>query len=975
PRRAGVSSFGFGGVNAHVVIEEYVAPERTAAAPAAKGPALVVLSAKTEERLREQATNLLAALSAFEECDLVDIAWTLQVGRDAMEERLAVVVTTLVELEEKLAAFVAGGEGIAGLYRGQVKRNREALSVFAADEDMAQTLDSWVAKGKYGKLLDLWVKGVAVQWEGLYGAAKPRRVALPTYPFAPERYWVPQGAKKATASASSVEVLHPGWRDEALFAVAGEEGESGSIDLCSEDGEVRLRLSGLAPSLAPSELDELEESALATATTEAAIASEDSEAVETLLFEEVWQAAPLQGGAAAGAGVVVCLAARAETQAALSAALGERRVVFVAPEDEAGVDGVRVRRDDAASYAAAFAQIGHEHGGVDAVLYLWAAEGAAAVADAAPIVLSLQAVAASQMKPRRVLLAAPWGEDVDRSHADSWIGFERSVGMVLGGTAVTPLYVAGTATAPDWAALIAVELGAARSRAALYRDGVRHELRVRPVPLVAGETLLKQGGVYLITGGLGGLGLLLARHLASAWDARLVLTGRSTLDDPRVREKLASLGEQRALYVPADVADAAAMIEVVRLCRERFGRLDGVIHAAGLEERGSLLEADVAEFAAVLAPKVAGTLALERALAGEALDFVCHFSSSSAILGDFGSCAYAVANRFQMARTADAGSATRTVAINWPLWAEGGMGLGSASSASLYLKSSGQEALASAEGLALFEQLLKQPGSQRLVLRGRPGRVRRFIRLEQGPATSATLSVAGGGGRRVEMRGLSVAECVVWDLKQQASRILKVRREHLTVDDNLAEFGFDSIGLAEFAAVLGRHWSVAMTPSVFFAHPTLERLCNYLLAEHAAVLEAFYSAEAEAPAMPVASKPLAAKSAKARAVVRHTTATRYSEPIAIIGMSGRFPQSRSVEEMWTILAEGREAVGPAPADREGGWAGTGCRAGFVPGVSEFEPLFFEISPREAEAMDPRQRLLLQEAWAALENAGYGPQHI
>ena len=246
PRRAGVSSFGFGGVNAHVVIEEYVAPEPVGAA--VKGPALVVLSAKTEERLREQVADLLAALPAFEESDLVGIAYTLQVGRDAMEERLAVAVTTLVELGEKLAAFVAGGEGITGLYRGQVKRNKEALSVFAADEDMAQTLDSWVAKGKYGKLLDLWVKGLAVQWEGLYGAVKPRRVGLPTYPFARERYWVPQGVRPGTrTSVVSAEVLHPGWRDEALFAVEREEGESGSVDLCSEDGEVRLRLSGLAP--------------------------------------------------------------------------------------------------------------------------------------------------------------------------------------------------------------------------------------------------------------------------------------------------------------------------------------------------------------------------------------------------------------------------------------------------------------------------------------------------------------------------------------------------------------------------------------------------------------------------------------------------------------------------------------------------------------------------------------------------------
>ena len=167
---------------------------------------------------------------------------------------------------------------------------------------------------------------------------------------------------------------------------------------------------------------------------------------------------------------------------------------------------------------------------------------------------------------------------------------------------------------------------------------------------------------------------------------------------------------------------------------------------------------------------------------------------------------------------------------------------------------------------------------------------------------------------------------------------------------------------------------------MLFGHPTLEKLTAYLLDEHSAALAAAYQetvADKEICSTdPSVAEPLATpKIAKARAVVRHTSPALRSEPIAIIGMSGRFPQSRNVEEMWTILAEGREAVGLAPVDREGGWAGTSYRAGFVPGVSEFEPLFFEISPREAEAMDPRQRLLLQEAWAALEDAGYGPQHL
>jgi polyketide synthase PksN len=110
------------------------------------------------------------------------------------------------------------------------------------------------------------------------------------------------------------------------------------------------------------------------------------------------------------------------------------------------------------------------------------------------------------------------------------------------------------------------------------------------------------------------------------------------------------------------------------------------------------------------------------------------------------------------------------------------------------------------------------------------------------------------------------------------------------------------------------------------------------------------------------------------------------EPIAIIGMSGRFPKARTVDELWRILAAGETAVEEIPSDRFD-WRKyygdaqkeadkTDCIwGGFVPGVGEFDPLFFEISPREAELMDPRQRLLLMEAWRALEDAGYGATHL
>ena len=163
--------------------------------PVMNEPVLVVLSAKKENRLKDVVTNLhnyLTVNREFGTVNLHEVAYTLQIGREAMEERLAVIAGSVEELLEKLKGFLEGQGGIEDLYRGQVKRNKDTLAVFLADEDMAKTIDAWVSKGKYAKLLDLWVKGLTFDWNKLYGDTKPRRISLPTYPFARERYWLPE---------------------------------------------------------------------------------------------------------------------------------------------------------------------------------------------------------------------------------------------------------------------------------------------------------------------------------------------------------------------------------------------------------------------------------------------------------------------------------------------------------------------------------------------------------------------------------------------------------------------------------------------------------------------------------------------------------------------------------------------------------------------------------------------------------------
>jgi polyketide synthase PksM len=217
PRIAGISSFGAGGSNAHVVIEEYVERDREQSpiAITPENPAIIVLSAKSEERLKEYAKRLFAAIheKQFTESDLGDIAYTLQAGREAMEERLAIIVTTISELEDKLKGFVEGRDDIEDLYRGQVKRNKGTLGVFAADEELKEAVGKWIERKKYEKLADLWVKGLVVDWKRLYGDDSPRRISLPTYPFARERYWIPKTdasiIHRESGGGVRGQVLHP----------------------------------------------------------------------------------------------------------------------------------------------------------------------------------------------------------------------------------------------------------------------------------------------------------------------------------------------------------------------------------------------------------------------------------------------------------------------------------------------------------------------------------------------------------------------------------------------------------------------------------------------------------------------------------------------------------------------------------------------------------------------------------------------
>ena len=206
-RIAGISSFGAGGANAHLVVEE--APPVTAAFASAQTPhgdTLIVLSARNAAQLDEKIVRLHAFVERHgRDVALADLAYTLQVGREAMDERLALVVGSMDALRRQLADLAEGRVPHPAPARAGVRRQKEFLAACRADAGFAARIDAWLADRDLAALADHWAKGVDVDWSRLYGLQRPRRVSLPTYPFARERHWLePQrtlggGATRAAA--------------------------------------------------------------------------------------------------------------------------------------------------------------------------------------------------------------------------------------------------------------------------------------------------------------------------------------------------------------------------------------------------------------------------------------------------------------------------------------------------------------------------------------------------------------------------------------------------------------------------------------------------------------------------------------------------------------------------------------------------------------------------------------------------------
>ncbi|WP_441296315.1 type I polyketide synthase [Amycolatopsis sp. CA-126428] len=492
-------------------------------------------------------------------------------------------------------------------------------------------------------------------------------------------------------------------------------------------------------------------------------------------------------------------------------------------------------------------------------------------------------------------------------------------------------------------------------------------------------------GTVLVTGGTGALGAHLARWLAHEGAEHLLLTSRRGADAPGAAELEAELtGLGVGVTIAAcDAADRDSLAATLSLVPAEHP-LTAVVHAAGVLDDGMLDSMTPDRLAGVLRAKSYAALNLHELTRTAELSAFVLFSSTAGVWGGPGQSNYAAANAFLDA-LADhrRGLGLTATSVAWGPWAESGM----ADHAALLQRQrrGGILALEVEQAFAALRQALDHdetcvtvagvdwslyaPGFGTL----RPSRLIEGVpeakRALELTADAAGDPDAGGSALSARLAGLSEAE-----RERELLDIVKLFVSGVLGFDGadevdgaraFSDIGFDSLTAVELRNRLSSLTGVRLPSTLIFDYPTPTALARYLRGE----LVAGDAPAAEPPAATVVAQPA-------------------DDPIVIVGMSCRFPGDvRSPEQLWDLLAEGGDAITEFPADR--GWdldaiynadadnTGTSYvrSGGFVGDATQFDAAFFGINPREALAMDPQHRLLLETSWEALERTGIDPTSL
>ncbi|HEX3047408.1 MAG TPA: HAD-IIIC family phosphatase [Bacillota bacterium] len=1025
PLRSGISSFGAGGSNAHIIVEEAAAVPEKPPDFSSGLKQLILLSARDEAALSRYARRLLDFLTRYAGSDdggaagyrLEDIAYTLRMGRKAMEFRLAIVAASYAELITHLEWFgnnvggdcrkikdnneiqnqeVSGSLIPRGIYRGRIKQNPELLDLISGNGGLALA-ETLIKENNMDKLAQYWIAGGEIPENFFDYSSKPRRISLPGYPFDGGHFWM-EGINQLTAVASSPATGFE--RDRASQLSLGSQ----TPWFLFQKAWRKVRARGMEKPALPPKIQG-----------DVLIIGDHPKVIDGLLQYIKARATEL---------------GRPEIWVTLLTTAKDLPPLRENPS-------LKIQRIDSYGFeecSTAMNRILLHHRSIGHVIHLGllGPDGGAGIEKSLyPVFAIVQQLLRSQgIGPCQWLTVCEGNREAAQPYWEGLSGLGKTIREEQRIFDFRVIFVGAAGDGVDGTrrmiAAIADELFYESLDTEVCYDGLdpsekwipdyqRLNLNALPEDLVSTGYLPREGAVYLITGGIGGIGMAVARYLASKARCNIVLCGRSPLDAEKM-VKLKELRDTGAVidYHVADVSDKPAVDQLIITVKKQYGKINGIFHLAGVIRDSYIIKKEKSDLDAVLGPKIRGCLWLDEATQDEDLDFFMLCSSLSGVIGNIGQSDYAYANSFldsfSRFRNQRVGRGVRkgfTTAIAWPYWQDGGMKM-SPAALELFTERTGLQPLPAVWGMEILKTVLNRKLETAIPVYGDP---ERFSLVLNTQLAASDESIGEDGGKLPAE--LVAASTPQWDearfnqftkefLRATLGEVVNMQPGEIGEEDHFETLGIDSISVRLFSHRIEKKIG-KVSPTLLYECQSLNDLISYFSKHYEPQLRNFFDRE---NAVLDDQNPRFKKVGNDQAVINpdfgvissnrtrndnfaiNAGAARGTQGIAIIGMSGCFPLAEDLKAYWNNLKNGRDCVTMIPPSRwdnrkyyapdpkesiKGkyycGWGG------FLDSVLEFDPLFFNIAPKEARAMDPQERLFLQLVWMALEDAGYNREAL
>ena len=668
PRRCGVSSFGLSGTNCHVVLEEAPSRSETDVRRIQNTvPNILTISAMSEEALKTLIMQYREYLKGYSSCDdpyhLINSCYTANIGRGHYSFRLALIARNSADLADKLDRLLTSGipgEDRAGIYygwhriaatAGSAKVNGEISldKVKQISEKASSVIKDFVESGRcreeiLSELCTLYVKGAAVPWEELYKGIGARKAEMPGYPFEKKRCWltVPESMKGENIDRQR-DVFHTiRWEKADMKSIAAHPRQGCTLVFSSS--------ADFGPDIA----EKVRESG--------------GEAVLVEYGDGFYKIGDSKYFIGKAMDDFTCLVADLANREV-------SRVVYLSTSIGVGVPKTLSALNEILQRA------------VFGFFYL------------------LKALFENEKKHKIdfLLVSQCVNEVTGREESLSpWHAALFGLGMVI--SKESRRFTCKCIDMDEKTAVgdILDELEQAETcNVIAYREGIRYAEMLEDVRLSDMDTnavMIKNTGVYIITGGAGGIGLEMGRYLAgkagvnlSGRDKiKLALINRSVFPPKEIWDALVEKGGKQAKQIgrireieaagavvelcKADVSHWGEMKETVDRLHEKYGRINGIIHCAGVAGNGFIVKKEEAAFREVFHPKVQGTWILDKLTEDDRPDFFVLFSSMESMIGRAGQGDYTAASVFLDAYASYRNKQGKsTLSINWPVWNEIGM--------------------------------------------------------------------------------------------------------------------------------------------------------------------------------------------------------------------------------------------------------------------------------------------------------------